>query len=311
MSMHSTEIGGSQMAVELVYDLLTRNDDEAKRILDNVIAIMIPSFNPDGEVMVTEWYRKTVGTDAEGTSPPWLYQKYAGHDNNRDAFQQNLPDSKYISKLLFREWIPQAYVDHHHMGSNGARIYLPPYAEPVRPSADPIVWRELAWYGAHMATKEEEYSMSGVINDAVYSGWGHMGFHWITPFHNIAGMLTESASARLASPLTLTKEQLTGNTRNLHDVQGADQLPEPVAGRRLASARHRRSPEDLGVGDARSRGAKQGDGAAQHVPQRQAPDRARRERHAKGVHRLARQRPARSAHRAEDDPEAARTRASR
>src|SRR6185503_17905524 len=230
MSMHSTEIGGSQMAVELVYDLLSRNDEEAKRILDNVIAIMIPSFNPDGEVMVTEWYRKTLGTDAENTSPPWLYQKYAGHDNNRDAFQQNLPDSKYMAKLLFREWIPQAYVDHHHMGGNGARIYLPPYAEPVRPSADPLVWRELAWYGGHMATKEEEYGMSGVINDAVYSGWGHMGFHWITPFHNIAGMLTESASAALASPVTLTPQQLQGNTRNLMTYKEQTNFPNPWPG---------------------------------------------------------------------------------
>ncbi len=227
MSMHSTEIGGSQMAVELVYDLLSRNDDETKRILDNVISIIIPSFNPDGEVMVTEWYRKTLGTAAEGTSPPSLYQKYAGHDNNRDAFQQNLPDSRYMAKLLFREWIPQAYVDHHHMGSNGARIFLPPYAEPVRPYADPIVWRELSWYGAEMATKEEEYSLSGAVNDAVYSGWGHMGFHWITPFHNIAGMLTESASARLASPLTLTKEQLQGNTRNLITYKEQTNFPDP------------------------------------------------------------------------------------
>jgi hypothetical protein len=230
MSMHSTEIGGSQMAVELVYDLLTRNDEEAKRILDNDIAIMIPSFNPDGEVMVTEWYRKTLGTPAEGTSPPWLYQKYAGHDNNRDAFQQNLPDSRYMAKLLFREWIPQAYVDHHHMGGNGARIYLPPYAEPVRPSADPIVWRELSWYGAQMATKEEEYSLSGVVNDAVYSGWGHMGFHWITPFHNIAGMLTESASASLATPSTVTKEQLQGNTRNLMTYKEQTNFPNPWPG---------------------------------------------------------------------------------
>jgi hypothetical protein len=230
MSMHSTEVGGSQMAVELVYDLLSRNDDEARRILDNVIAIVIPSFNPDGQVMVTEWYRKTLGTDAENTSPPWLYQKYAGHDNNRDAFQQNLPDSKYMAKLLFREWIPQAYVDHHHMGGNGARIYLPPYAEPVRPSADPLVWRELAWYGGHMATKEEEYGMSGVINDAVYSGWGHMGFHWITPFHNIAGMLTESASAALASPVTLTPQQLQGNTRNLMTYKEQTNFPNPWPG---------------------------------------------------------------------------------
>jgi hypothetical protein len=230
MSMHSTEIGGSQMAVELVYDLLSRQDDEAKRVLDNVIAIMIPSFNPDGEVMVTEWYRKTLGTPAEGSGPPWLYQKYAGHDNNRDAFQQNLPDSRYIAKLLFRDWIPQAYVDHHHMGGNGARIYLPPYAEPVRPSADPIVWRELGWYGGYMATKEEEYSLSGVVNDAVYSGWGHMGFHWITPFHNIAGMLTESASASLATPSVVPKEQLQGNTRNLITYKEQTNFPNPWPG---------------------------------------------------------------------------------
>jgi hypothetical protein len=230
MSMHSTEVGGSQMAVELVYDLLSRNDEEARRILDNVVSIVIPSFNPDGQVMVTEWYRKTLGTEAENTSPPWLYQKYAGHDNNRDAFQQNLPDSRYMAKLLFRDWIPQAYVDHHHMGGNGARIYVPPYAEPVRPSADPLVWRELAWYGGHMATKEEEYGMSGVINDAVYSGWGHMGFHWITPFHNIAGMLTESASAALASPVTLTPEQLQGNTRNLQTYKEQTNFPNPWRG---------------------------------------------------------------------------------
>jgi len=230
MSMHSTEVGGSQMAVELVYDLLSRNDAEAKAILDNVVSIMIPSFNPDGQIMVTEWYRKTLGTEAEGTSPPWLYQKYAGHDNNRDAFQQNLPDSRYIATLLFRDWIPQAYVDHHHMGNNGARIYLPPYADPVRPSADPIVWRELAWFGAHMATKEEEYGMSGVINDAVYSGWGHMGFHWITPFHNIAGMLTESASARLATPITQTREQLNPATRNLQTYEEQTNFPNPWPG---------------------------------------------------------------------------------
>jgi hypothetical protein len=230
MSMHSTEVGGSQMAVELIYDLVSRNDDETKRILDNVISIMIPSFNPDGQVMVTEWYRQTVGTDAEGSGPPSLYQKYAGHDNNRDAFQQNLPDSRYIAKLLFREWIPQAYVDHHHMGGNGARIYLPPYAEPVRPFADPIVWRELGWFGGYMATKEEEYGMSGVINDAVYSGWGHMGFHWITPFHNVAGMLTESASASLASPVTLTMQQLQGNTRNLMTYKEQTNFPNPWPG---------------------------------------------------------------------------------
>jgi hypothetical protein len=230
MSMHATEIGGTQMAPELAYDLLARKDEETKRILDNVIFIEVPCFNPDGEIMVTDWYNKQLGTPYEGTNPPWLYQKYAGHDNNRDAFQTNIPDSQYMAKILFTDWRPEAYVDHHGMGPNGARIFLPPYAEPMRPFADPILWRELSWYGAHMAYKEEEANLSGAINDAIYSGWGHFGFHWITPFHNIAGMLTESAAARLATPQFLHPDELRGNTRNLPTYDAETIFPNPWPG---------------------------------------------------------------------------------
>ncbi len=230
MSMHATEIGGTQMAPELAFDLLARKDEETRRILDNVIFIEVPCFNPDGEIMVTDWYNKQLGTQYEGTNPPWLYQKYAGHDNNRDAFQTNIPDSQYMARILFTDWRPEAYVDHHGMGANGARIFLPPYAEPIRPFADPIVWRELSWYGAHMAYKEEEADLSGAINGAVYSGWGHFGFHWITPFHNIAGMLTESAAARLASPLFVHPDELRGNTRNLPVYEAETIFPNPWPG---------------------------------------------------------------------------------
>ncbi|MGA3237840.1 MAG: M14 family zinc carboxypeptidase [Bryobacteraceae bacterium] len=231
MSMHATEIGGTQMAPELAFDLLARKDEETRRILDNVIFIEVPCFNPDGEIMVTDWYNKQLGTPYEGTNPPWLYQKYAGHDNNRDAFQTNIPDSQYMAKILFTDWRPEAYVDHHGMGANGARIFLPPYAEPVRPFADPILWRELSWYGAQMADKEEEAGLSGAINNAIYSGWGHFGFHWITPFHNIAGMLTESAAARLATPLYVHPDELRGgNTRNLPTYQEETIFPNPWPG---------------------------------------------------------------------------------
>jgi hypothetical protein len=230
MSLHATEIGGTQMAPELAYDLLSRKDEETQRILDNVIFIMVPSFNPDGEIMVADWYAKTLGTPYEGSNPPWLYHKYAGHDNNRDAFQTNMVESQYMAKILFTDWKPEAYVDHHHMGSNGARIFLPPYAEPIRPYADPLVWRELSWYGAHMAYKEEEAGLSGVLNDAEYSGWGHFGFHWITPFHNIAGMLTESASARLATPLYIHPDQLRGGARNLPTYEAETIFPNPWPG---------------------------------------------------------------------------------
>jgi hypothetical protein len=231
MSLHATEIGGTQMAPELAFDLLTRTDEETQRILDNVIFLMVPSFNPDGEIMVADWYNKTLGTEYEGSAPPWLYHKYAGHDNNRDAFQLNLVESQYMAKIMFRDWsVPQAYVDHHQMGSYGARIYVPPYADPVRPNADPLIWREHSWYGAHIAYKEEEAGLSGVLNMAQYSGWGHFGFHWITPFHNIAGMLTESASARLATPIFVQPDQLQGGARNLPVYEEQTTFPDPWPG---------------------------------------------------------------------------------
>lgn len=230
MSLHASEVGGSQMAPELAYDLLARNDEETKRILDNVIFIEVPSFNPDGQIMVTDWYRESQGKPWEGTSTPWLYHKYVGHDNNRDAFMTQQVESKYMAKLLFTDYRPESYVDHHHMGSYGARIYLPPYAEPVRPYADPLIWRELSWYGAHMAYKEEEGGESGVFNMGEYSGWGHFGFHWITPFHNIAGMLTESASARIATPMFIHPEQLQGGVRNMPKYEEETVFPNPWPG---------------------------------------------------------------------------------
>jgi hypothetical protein len=230
MSLHASEIGGSQMAPELAFDLLSRDDAETRRILEHVIFLMIPSFNPDGQIMVTDWYRKYVGTEYEGANLPWLYHKYVGHDNNRDAFQTNMIESQYMAKILFRDWIPQAYLDHHHMGSYGARLYVPPYADPVRPSADPLVWREISWYGGHIAYKEEENDKSGIVNAAIYSGWGHFGFHWITPFHNIAGMLTESASARLATPLYIHPDQLRGETRGLPEYEEQTTFPHPWPG---------------------------------------------------------------------------------
>jgi hypothetical protein len=168
---------------------------------------------------------KYVGTEHEASGLPWLYQKYAGHDNNRDGFALNLPESKHIGKLMYRDWLPQAYMDHHQMGSTNARLFIPPYAEPIRPGADPLVWREITWFGGHMGTTLEAAGRTGVIGAAIYSGWGHMGFHWITPFHNIAGMLAESASARLATPMFLHPDQLRGGTRGLPEYESQTTMP--------------------------------------------------------------------------------------
>jgi len=230
MGLHATEVGGTQMTPELTYDLLSKKDVETQRILDNVLFFMIPCFNPDGQIMVTDWYRETVGTKYEGLSLPWLYHKYAGHDNNRDGDYLNLQESKYAAKLMYVDWPPQAYIDHHQMGSYGARFYVPPYCEPIRPYADPLIWREISWYGSHIAYKLEEAGIKGVINAAMFPGWGHFGWHWITPFHNIAGMLTESASAELATPLYIHPEQLKGESRQFPEYEPQSTFPSPWPG---------------------------------------------------------------------------------
>jgi len=228
-ALHSTEVAASQTAAEVMYLFATRDDDVMSEILEETVSIIVPGMNPDGNVIVTDWYDEWVGTEYEGSSPPELYHHYIGHDNNRDAFMQNTVESQYVAQIMFRDFIPQAFIDHHQMGAYTARIYLPPYAEPIRPGADPLVWREMDWYGGHMAYKMDEHDLPGAIGAAIYSGWGHFGFHWITPFHNIAGMLTESASARLATPLYVHPDQLTGS-RQLPEYEEQTTFPNPWEG---------------------------------------------------------------------------------
>jgi len=230
--LHSNEVAASQTAAEFVYDQVTREDEEMQRIRENTISVVFPSFNPDGTTMMAEWYRETKGTDYEGVEMPWLYHHYVGHDNNRDAYMQNTVESRYIGKILFRDWIPQAYIDHHEMGNDGPRFYVPPYSEPIRPGGDPLVWREMDWYGAHMAYEAEKEGISGVVNDAIYSGWGHFGWHWITPFHNIAGMLTESArTGRYATPTFFQPDQLEASPNRSFPYYGEQiSFPNPWEG---------------------------------------------------------------------------------
>ena len=243
----------------------------------------MPSINPDGTQMIADWYMKYVGTPHEAAGLPWLYQKYAGHDNNRDGFALNLPESQHLGKLMYRDWLPQAYVDHHQMGSGNARLYIPPYAEPIRPDGDPLVWREMSWWGAHMGNKLEAAGKTGVIGSAIYSGWGHMGFHWITPFHNIAGMLTESASARLATPMFMHPDQLRGGPRDLPDYESQINMPSlwPGGWWRVRDIVEQQKIAAWATVDlaARNRETR----ALEHVSERHAADRARRQRPGEGL----------------------------
>ena len=273
-ALHSTEVAASQSAAEIVYLFATRDDAEIREILDNTVSILIPAFNPDGVGIVNEWYDRWVGTEYEGASPPELYHHYIGHDNNRDAFMQNTVESFYGAQIMFREWIPQAYIDHHQMGPYTARIYLPPYAEPIRPEGDPLVWREMSWYGAHIAYKMEEAGLEGAVNAAIYSGWGHFGFHWITPFHNIAGD-AHRIGQRPACDAALRASGPAPGLAPAPRVRGPDHLPEPLAGWLVARARHRGAADRRDLLTARDRREEPRDRAQERVQQGEPADPAR------------------------------------
>jgi len=212
-SIHATEIGGAQMAPELAYQLITSEEPTFQKIRENTVLLLFPSFNPDGQIMVTDWYNKYLGTEYEGTGLPMLYHKYTGHDNNRDAFSLTQVESQLVSRILYQEWFPQAYIDHHHMGSYGARYYVPPFANPINPNVDPLIWTEQQLYGAQMMVKLEAAGKTGIENAATYPGEFMPTFNYVPCWNNICGMLTESASARLATPVYVHYHQLTPSSR--------------------------------------------------------------------------------------------------
>jgi hypothetical protein len=140
-NIHSDEIGSSQMAMEWAYKLATAQDEETKRRLSTSIVLLVPSLNPDGQIMVTEWYRKYLGTKYEGGRMPYLYHKYVGHDDNRDWYMLTQIETKNVNRMVYHEWFPQFWLDEHQMGTTGPRIYIPPNADPVAKLVNPLAHR--------------------------------------------------------------------------------------------------------------------------------------------------------------------------
>ncbi|MCX8169373.1 MAG: M14 family metallopeptidase [Candidatus Methanomethylicia archaeon] len=228
-SLHATEVGGTQMAIQLAYHLITSDDEITKDILDNVILLLFPCFNPDGQIMVIDWYYKYLGTEYEGTSLPWLYHKYTGHDNNRDAIALTQKESQMFTKVVFKEWMPQVFIDNHQMGSYGARLYIPPWYDPICPEVDPLVYREHQWFGGFMAVKLEEAGIQGVEGGPPFTAEWTASFLNLANLMNICAMLTESASVKIATPIYIHKHQLTGHRGRMGDKKQYS-FPNPWPG---------------------------------------------------------------------------------
>lgn len=207
--MHATEIGHAQHTINLAYDMLTREDEEYSKIRDKVVLLLIPSINPDGQNMVADWFNSNYGTPREGTPMPWLYQKYAGHDNNRDWYMLNLQETRNMTRLLYHEYFPQIVYNHHQTAPYPARIFVPPNADPLNPNIPPLVVRGLNLVGTAMHTRFEAEGKSGVISQATFSAWWNGGMRTAPYFHNIIGILTETAHASpYPANYKLTPEQM-------------------------------------------------------------------------------------------------------
>ncbi len=208
-NIHSTEIASSQMSMELAYKLITKTAPEkTNKSLHDVIFILMPSINPDGTTMIVDWYNKYLGTEYEGSPMPWLYHVYAGHDNNRDWFMFNLPETRNVIEIAYRKWIPQIWLDQHQMGSSGARLFLVPYKDPLNPNVHPLIWRWQKVIGGITALDLEKQGLTGIIDQAIFEGWWQGPASDCGLWHNQISLLSEMASCNIASPIYIDPSEI-------------------------------------------------------------------------------------------------------
>jgi hypothetical protein len=208
-SIHSTELASTHTAVEFAWRLITEDKPHFKAILENTILILVPSLNPDGVDIVTQWYRKTLGTPFEGTSPPQLYHKYVGHDNNRDWYILSQPETRLVIGKLHNVWHPQIVYDVHQQQQNASRIMAPPWLDPIEPNVDAILVQEMNEVGMGIASDLTAAGKTGVSVHAAYDFWSPSRHY--QSFHGGLRILTESASVRLASPVDIRRQDLQEN----------------------------------------------------------------------------------------------------
>ena len=193
--MHASERAHAQMANELAYKIATEETAEMQRIREDVITLLVPCINPDGVDIIVDWYRKQLGTPFETSRTPILYQKYVGHDNNRDWFMNNMPETKTANRILYQEWYPQIIHNHHQTSPSWARIFLPPFRSPVNKRIHPGVTTGVNLVGTAMANRFAMKKMPGVISGTNFSMFWNGGMRTAPYYHNMIGILTEVAHA--------------------------------------------------------------------------------------------------------------------
>jgi zinc carboxypeptidase len=228
--IHSNEVGGNLTPVLLAHRLATDTSAETRQILDNVILWLVPSLNPDGVTIITRWYNRTLGTAAEGTSPPELYHHYAGHDDNRDWYAFTQVETRLVVDSLYSVWHPQIVHDIHQQGQLGSRLFLPPYLDPIEPNVDPLLVDGDNALGAAMAWELAGQGKTGIAINAVYDAWTPARAY--QHYHGALRILSEAASANLATPITVPFDQLTTRSRGFDPRERSWNFTNPWPGGR-------------------------------------------------------------------------------
>jgi hypothetical protein len=227
-SIHATEVASTHTAVEFAYRLVTESNPRFDAILNNTILLLVPSLNPDGLDLVTAWYRRTLGTPFEGTSPPEIYQKYIGHDNNRDWYIFSQPETRATVSQLHNVWHPEIVYDVHQQGAYASRMFIPPWLDPAEPNIDPILLQEMNAMGTSMASDLTAAGKPGIAIHAIYDFWSPSRHY--QAFHGGLRILTESASAKLATPVIVSPDQIDDTALGYNPRQKSWNYLEPWMG---------------------------------------------------------------------------------
>ncbi len=191
--LHATEVVGANQLVEMAYQMASLNDDETMRFLDDVILLLVPA-NPDGMDLVADWYMKDNDPKKRTFSNiPRLYQKYVGHDNNRDFYLNSQPETVNMSKVMFIDWFPQIMYNHHQSGPRDMVVFVPPFRDPAAYVYDPLLVLGVQAVGTAMHNRlaAENKPGAGMRSVSSYSIWYNGSLRTVGYYHNQIGMLTE------------------------------------------------------------------------------------------------------------------------
>ena len=199
--IHSTEVGSYLSSMLIAHRLASSNDPAIRNILRNTIILLVPSLNPDGVDIVKDWYDKTLGTPYEGTDPPELYHKYTGHDNNRDWYAFTQVETQITVDKIHNVWHPQIVHDIHQQGEFGARLFLPPYMQPVEPNVPKQIVAGYTELGDFMAREMRLQGFKGITTNSTYDAWSPARAY--SHYHGGVRILSETASCKIATPITV------------------------------------------------------------------------------------------------------------